>query len=242
MILNWKNILSIGLYKIFQRFNSFSAGIVFIRQNLTSVDVRFCRIKKIPALQKSKYIKWPYSLTHNIGIQMKRKELSKTFMLISNLRSFLVFIKYISALRVDDLSGLIFDYHTWCSRSTVVTLCRSVLRGLVNLKKIKKSEKNSDCPDNNHPPRLSNFFGNMYSNKKNTKTQKKQNFNKKNPSRGWIHTPTSGFFSDFWIFFTVPKPVQLSRPTVTARIQRVPTVSNVIAGYDDWLRSSQQTW
>ena len=32
-----------------------SAGIVFIRQNLTSVDVRFWRIKTIPALKESKY-------------------------------------------------------------------------------------------------------------------------------------------------------------------------------------------
>ena len=30
--------------------NSYSAGIDFIRQNLTSVDVRFCRLKSIPAL------------------------------------------------------------------------------------------------------------------------------------------------------------------------------------------------
>ena len=30
--------------------NSYSAGIDFSRQNLTSTDVRFCRLKSIPAL------------------------------------------------------------------------------------------------------------------------------------------------------------------------------------------------
>ena len=36
--------------------NSFSAGTVFISQNLTSVDVRFWRIKTIPALKELKYL------------------------------------------------------------------------------------------------------------------------------------------------------------------------------------------
>ena len=35
----------------YTHFNSFSAGIVFIRQNLTSTDVRFWRIKTVPALE-----------------------------------------------------------------------------------------------------------------------------------------------------------------------------------------------
>ena len=32
-------------------FNSFWAGTVFIRQNLTSIDVRFWRMKTVPALK-----------------------------------------------------------------------------------------------------------------------------------------------------------------------------------------------
>ena len=46
------------------------------------IDVRFYRIKTIPALKELKYFYW--SQTHNIGIQMKRKEETKTFMKISN--------------------------------------------------------------------------------------------------------------------------------------------------------------
>ena len=36
--------------RAFQRFNPYSAGIDFSRQNLTSVDVIFWRLKSIPAL------------------------------------------------------------------------------------------------------------------------------------------------------------------------------------------------
>ena len=39
------------VYGHYKYFNSFSAGIVFIRQNLTSVDVIFWRIKMVPALK-----------------------------------------------------------------------------------------------------------------------------------------------------------------------------------------------
>ena len=38
-------------YRNYKYFYSYSAGIVFIRQNLTSTDVIFWRIKKIPALK-----------------------------------------------------------------------------------------------------------------------------------------------------------------------------------------------
>ena len=37
-------------------FNPFSAGTFCIRQNLTSVDVRFRRIKTVPALKEVKYL------------------------------------------------------------------------------------------------------------------------------------------------------------------------------------------
>ena len=39
--------------------NPYSAGIDFSRQNLTSVDVRFSRIKTVPALKELKYSDWP---------------------------------------------------------------------------------------------------------------------------------------------------------------------------------------
>ena len=51
----------IGLYKIIQLFNPYSAGTDFSRQNLTSIDVRFWRLKS-----------------------MYEKLLTKTFMVISN--------------------------------------------------------------------------------------------------------------------------------------------------------------
>ena len=38
--------------------NPFCAGIGFIRQNLTSGDVRFLRIKPIPALKELTYLYW----------------------------------------------------------------------------------------------------------------------------------------------------------------------------------------
>ena len=40
------------VYCQYKYFNSFSAGIVFIRQNLTSSDVRFRPVKTIPALKE----------------------------------------------------------------------------------------------------------------------------------------------------------------------------------------------
>ena len=36
--------------------NPYSAGIDFSRQNLTSVDVRFWRLKSTPALKELKYL------------------------------------------------------------------------------------------------------------------------------------------------------------------------------------------
>ena len=39
------------VYGYYKHFNSFSAGTVFMRRNLTSVDVRFWRIKTVPALK-----------------------------------------------------------------------------------------------------------------------------------------------------------------------------------------------
>ena len=39
------------VYGDYKYFNPFSAGIVFIRQNLTSTDVRISRIKTVPELE-----------------------------------------------------------------------------------------------------------------------------------------------------------------------------------------------
>ena len=44
---------------IFMGLNPFSAGTVFIHQNLTSVDVRFWRIKTVHALKELKCSQWP---------------------------------------------------------------------------------------------------------------------------------------------------------------------------------------
>ena len=57
-------------------FSFFSAGTDFSRQNLTSIDVRFWRLRSTPALKE-------YRL-HNTDIQIRRKELTETFMMISN--------------------------------------------------------------------------------------------------------------------------------------------------------------
>ena len=65
-----------------QRFKGYSARIDFRRQNLTSVDVRYWRLKSILAGWEWTYFSCPY--THNIGIQINRIELSKTVMMISN--------------------------------------------------------------------------------------------------------------------------------------------------------------
>ena len=66
-------------------FKPFSAGTVFRRQILTSKDgpraVRFRRLKTVPALKELKNI---MTETHARGIQMKRTEPTKTFMMISN--------------------------------------------------------------------------------------------------------------------------------------------------------------
>ena len=74
--------------------NTFSAGIDFRHKNLTFTkdDPRTVTVNK------NYNGRW----THNIGIQMERKELTKTFMMNSNwkIRSFsMVYIKkYVSAL------------------------------------------------------------------------------------------------------------------------------------------------
>ena len=82
------------------------------------------------------------------------------------------------------------------------------LRGFVKLKNFQKSEKNSDWSDPTQPPPYPffYFFGNTWkyeNNTKNTKFPKKI----KNPSWGLTHPPTSEFFSDFFIFFNLTKPL-----------------------------------
>ena len=44
------------VYGHWKYFNSFGAGTVFIRQNMTSTDVRFWRIKTVPALKRLPYL------------------------------------------------------------------------------------------------------------------------------------------------------------------------------------------
>ena len=66
--------------------NPIRAGIFFILQNLTSVDVRFWHTKSIPALKELKYLYNDHkSITYsNERIQMNQEELTQTFMMISN--------------------------------------------------------------------------------------------------------------------------------------------------------------
>ena len=66
-----------------------------------------------------------------------------------------------------------------------------VVRGLVKLKKIQKSQKNSVWPDNTHPPPYPIFICFW----KHVQPQKKTK--KKN-------------FSDFWIFFNLTKPLSMA--------------------------------
>ena len=51
--------------------NPFSVGTVFRRQNLTSTDIRFWRLKMVPTMKELQWAK-----TRNKGIQMKRKGLA----------------------------------------------------------------------------------------------------------------------------------------------------------------------
>ena len=70
----------------------------------STLDVRIRRLKSIPALKESKIIIYNGYRSHNIGIEMKQTELTKTFMMICNLNNHLVswfLYKYFSALRVN---------------------------------------------------------------------------------------------------------------------------------------------
>ena len=94
--------------------NPHSAGIDFSRQNLTSVDVRFWRLKSIPALWDRTVRVKIFIMAengHNIGFQMNREELTNTFMMISNWKKPFglhgyVRIPYICCLDTSILSNL----------------------------------------------------------------------------------------------------------------------------------------
>ena len=72
---NAKNVIT--TWKV----NPFNAGTVFIRQILTYKD-------GLRAERNEIFIIWPY--TYNIGIEMKWKELTKTFIMISSKKTTLV--------------------------------------------------------------------------------------------------------------------------------------------------------
>ena len=62
---------------------------VYRRQNLMSIDVRFWRLNSIPGLKKIQIYNGRRPITYRYSneaerIQMKRKELTKTFMMISD--------------------------------------------------------------------------------------------------------------------------------------------------------------
>ena len=66
---------------VWYKCNHYSAGIDFSRPNLTSIDVRFWRLKSIPHWKCTIIIT---AVDQNMGIQMKWEELTETFMMISN--------------------------------------------------------------------------------------------------------------------------------------------------------------
>ena len=81
--------------------------------------------------------------------------------------------------------------------------------GLVKLKKNPRKTRIGQTPPTH--PNINFFYfyfktiGNMKTTQKNT--QKKKSPQNLNPSWGLTHPPTSEFFSDFWIFFNLPKPL-----------------------------------
>ena len=81
----------------------------------------------------------------------------------------------------------------------------NILIDLVKLKKFQKSEKNSDCPENTNPPAYTIFWKHV----RGKKQHKKHNIapKKRNSSWGLTHPPTSEFFSDFFNYFNLTKPL-----------------------------------
>ena len=77
-------------------------------------------------------------------------------------------------------------------------VCHS--KGSCQVKKIQKSEKNSDWPDPTHPPPYQFFFWNMKTTQKTQKTP--QNFPQKIIIRvgAWPTHPLSSFSRIFWFF------------------------------------------
>ena len=66
------------------KVNLSAGGTAFIYQILTSVDIRFCCLKAVPALKYFEYNFYGCRPITYIGIQIKKKELTRTFMIISN--------------------------------------------------------------------------------------------------------------------------------------------------------------
>ena len=76
---------------IFGEMIPYSAGIDLRRQNLTTVDVRFRRLQPIPHWRNKNIYNDRRRVT--LGIQINQKELTKSFMMISNWKT-LVFMVY----------------------------------------------------------------------------------------------------------------------------------------------------
>ena len=101
------------LYDLFRR-SPCTAWTAFMWQNLTSVDVRFWRIKSVHAVEKKKISNGHRLITRsdNMGIQMKWKEITKTFMLISSWKPPLVstvYTNFFSTLRVNPSTLKVLD-------------------------------------------------------------------------------------------------------------------------------------
>ena len=90
-----------------------------------------------------------------------------------------------------------------CVQSQYILTCFDLLRGLVKLKQIQKSEKHSDWSDTKHPPPYPFFFETFVNMKT---TQKSQNPLPKKNSWGLTHPPGHfRVFLGFLDFFQLDK-------------------------------------
>ena len=98
--------------------NHFSAGTVLRRQDLTFYNRRQILTSKVDPLTEI--------ITHNIGIQMKQKELTKTFRIISNWKNPVIFMVYAEILSVVRAK--------FCMNPSIINLKLTLLRKLPTLR------------------------------------------------------------------------------------------------------------
>ena len=118
-----------------------------------------------------------------------------------------------SPLTICTLKSKRWYFKQWVRRFKIA-ICNPHIKNSVNtkgscqVKNIPKIREKLGLSRPHTPTRLSIFlifFGNMY----NEKTKQKNTIfpKKRHPSWGLTHPPTSEFFSDFWNFFNLTKPL-----------------------------------